>query len=318
MPTSPEPRPPEPASATARPFRRLLVALDGSASAAAVLPDAIGLAKISGAEIVLTSVLPTDPAPRRPGVPATATAEELRAYLQRQVEAVRAQHARVSSVLLRGEPAQQLIAHAIGNAVDVIVAATRARPDDGDAREGGVTATLARAAPVPLLLRRVPAPEGVRPFGRPERLLVPLDGSRLAELVLPEALRLAAQAQAKVLLLQVVDEPGALGPYAVGLGRLAERELHAAHEYLASLVAANRSSGVAMESVVRLGRPLPTISLVAADAGAEAVVLAAYGRSATGRWQPGSVANAVLRGYPGPVLLLPGGALAARGGVDRR
>ena len=261
-------------------------------------------------------MLPAGPprgAPGDGGRPADP--QTLAAYLHEQAEVVRQQHARVATALLRGQPVRQLIAYIVGNEVDAVVLATRARWGGDDPGYGGVTAALARGAPVPLLLRRVPAPEGVRPFARPERMLVPLDGSRLAEAVLPEALRLAAYAGAKVLLLQVVDEPGTLSPFATGLGALAERELHAAHEYLAALIAANRAAGVPLEAVVRLGRPLDTIAMVAADAGADLIALAAYGRSAKGSWRPGSVALAVLRGYPGPVLLLPGGAVAARGAV---
>ena len=142
------------------PFRRLLVALDGSDASSAILPDAVGLATLSGAELVLATVLPP-PAPG-PASAEPAALEGAAASLRHQVDVARESCPRVSSALLRGDPADQLIAYAAGNGVDLIAMATRARWDEAGLPAESVADAVARGAPVPLLLRRVPLRRGGR------------------------------------------------------------------------------------------------------------------------------------------------------------
>lgn len=227
------------------------------------------------------------------------------------MDAARESYHRVSSALLRGDPVGQLVAYAAGNGVDLIAMATRARWDDPGVSSESVADAVARLAPVPVLLRRVPLRAGeVAPFPGPLRVVVPLDGSRLAERALPLAAELAGASGGSLLLVQVIDDQGAFAAYRAGQRELALAELRAAHDYLASVQARCRARGLPVEATVRVGSPSETITWVALDLGADLVAMATHGRSGARRERLGSVALALLRTGLAPLLLVPGAAPA--------
>jgi nucleotide-binding universal stress UspA family protein len=127
-------------------------------------------------------------------------------------------------------------------------------------------------------------------------VLVPLDGSRLAEGALPYALALAGVAGARVLLLHVVPD--------VALTQRAEADL-AAKALEVRHGGAGAPAGVTVESVVGCGDAARVIADVAAARGAGLIAMTTHGRSGLGRWLYGSVADGVLRRAPVPVLLVP-------------
>ena len=283
-------------------IRRILVPLDGNELSAAVLPDALALTGLSGAELVLATVLPLA------GEGGAADRQAADAYLRRHLDAVRGRPVEASAVLLHGDPVEQLLGYALGNDVDAIAMATRALRHGGGPG-GSVTDALVCASPVPVLLRRVPAAAGAPALAAAPRILVPLDGSRLAELVVPAALDLAAVTGGSVLLLQVIDEALDAGSRAPADRDLVTRELRAAHEYLAALAQAQRGRRVPIETTVRLGRPAESIAWAALDGGMGLIAMATHGRSGARRERLGSVAFEVLRGNTAPLLLLSGAAL---------
>ncbi|MFM9106385.1 MAG: universal stress protein [Chloroflexota bacterium] len=125
-------------------------------------------------------------------------------------------------------------------------------------------------------------------------LLVPLDGSELAESALAYA-KLVAAPDTSYVLLRVVDGGSA--------GEAAE----AAAE--ASLRASARLLGdtAKVSFVSDAGDPATVIVEQAVNRGASAIVMATHGRGAIGRWLHGSVADRVARTTPVPVLILRGG-----------
>ncbi|MEW6278156.1 MAG: universal stress protein [Candidatus Eremiobacterota bacterium] len=132
------------------------------------------------------------------------------------------------------------------------------------------------------------------------KILLPLDGSALSETALPVARALAERWKAEVLLARVVDPfvaaaPGVLPSLAV---RMNSVEQEAAARYLDGI----RFPG----SVTRhaTGSPREALVRLAAEEGADLVVMASHGRSGLKRWLLGSVAEAVLRESPCPVLLV--------------
>jgi nucleotide-binding universal stress UspA family protein len=128
-------------------------------------------------------------------------------------------------------------------------------------------------------------------------LLVPLDGSRLAEAALPYALGLAGATGARVLLLHVA--PDALLP----LPKTLDLEATAR---AARRAAAGAPQGIAVETSVGCGDPALVIADVAAVRRVSLIVMTTHGRSGLGRRLYGSVAEGVLRRAPVPVLLVPG------------
>jgi nucleotide-binding universal stress UspA family protein len=137
--------------------------------------------------------------------------------------------------------------------------------------------------------------------GYPRRILVPLDGSDLAERALPLAMLLAGRAEAEVILTHVVaalDDPSGGG--ADGALDLAREQARAyLHEVSQRLV----EPGVTLHTDVRVGLAAEGI-LAAADARrADLIAMSTHGRGGLGRLVYGSVADRVARGASAPVLL---------------
>ena len=138
------------------------------------------------------------------------------------------------------------------------------------------------------------------------RILVPLDGSPLAETALPYAKQLAAALDVPVRLLRVSEPlrgeakllPGiAQGPDEAVATRAAEQYLASVKQWLLPLqdrVVAEHATGV------------PAVEIIAAaqDRPETLTVMSTHGRSGVARWLLGSVAAKVLHFGSGPVLLL--------------
>jgi nucleotide-binding universal stress UspA family protein len=131
-------------------------------------------------------------------------------------------------------------------------------------------------------------------------ILVPLDGSVLAERALPLARRLAAADGGRLVLLWVLRAPPA-GAAGDPLREVAPRR--EAEAYLRRLAAGPEAPPA--EPVVLEGEAAPTILAEARRRGVDAIVLSTHGRSGIGRWLYGSVADAVMRHAAVPVLLVP-------------
>lgn len=140
------------------------------------------------------------------------------------------------------------------------------------------------------------------------RILVPLDGSPLAEAILPEVVDLARHHGAEVLLLRVAlvhTLPG------VDQTEAQVRAVEEAEGYLAEVERRLAAQGVPVSGAVRYGRAVEEILDHAESKRADLIAMSTHGRSGIRRFMLGSVAEAVLRAAPVPVLLLRGKASAA-------
>lgn len=140
-------------------------------------------------------------------------------------------------------------------------------------------------------------------------ILVPLDGSPLAERALPYAVQIASATGAQLRLVRacvpappVLLDSGAAVRVAIAVHAA---ELHDARRAMDQQVAALRSGGASADGVVRSGDALDVILSEARTCGAELIVMTTHGRGGLTRALYGSVADAVLRGSTVPVLLLP-------------
>ena len=139
-----------------------------------------------------------------------------------------------------------------------------------------------------------------------KRVMVPLDGSRLAEGILPFILQIAGPLDLEVVLVRVVQPipPQALeGTGHVVLDDVPAR-LREAREYLAPVAADLRGRGVRLTTDARHGDPVAELVAAARDAGADLIAMTTHGRSGVGRLLFGSVAEAVLRQANVPVLMM--------------
>lgn len=138
------------------------------------------------------------------------------------------------------------------------------------------------------------------------RLLVPLDGSELAEEALPHALGLAGRLGSEVILLRVVVSPYALvAPDLILAGTDPNLPAlnHQAQQYLDS-VAARFPKDMPFRGIVCEGPVAEAIIDHAAALDADLIIMSTHGRGGVSRWVYGSVAERVLQGSSCPVLLI--------------
>jgi nucleotide-binding universal stress UspA family protein len=140
-----------------------------------------------------------------------------------------------------------------------------------------------------------------------QRILVPLDGSELAESILPVIERLADGAVAETILLRVVEPPSAGEAFAAAgvllPDTLLERQLEA-KAYLEDVRHRLRDTGIVARADVRTGAAPEEISAAATAHRVDLIAIATHGRGGLGRLLFGSVAEAVLRAAPVPVLMI--------------
>ena len=139
-----------------------------------------------------------------------------------------------------------------------------------------------------------------------KRVVVPLDGSREAETVLPFVLEIAGPLGLDVVLVRVMLP---IVPQAVEgttyfsvddvAGRLAE-----ARAYLAPLAADLRGRGLRVMTEARHGDPVTEILATARETGTDMIAMTTHGRGGVRRLIFGSVAEAVLRQAEVPVLVM--------------
>lgn len=139
-----------------------------------------------------------------------------------------------------------------------------------------------------------------------QRILVPLDGSALAEQILPYVMSLAKAPEALVTLLRIAGHP--VTSYRVeGLSVNATRSDDTyAHceQYLQGVAAQLRQSGLNVETRVLEGPIADVIIDYANELQADLVAMSTHGRTGIGRWLLGSVADRVVHGLSVPLFLM--------------
>jgi nucleotide-binding universal stress UspA family protein len=176
---------------------------------------------------------------------------------------------------------------------------------------GSVADALVRCCSVPiLLLRPGESTPDIAQVPQFKRILIPLDGSALAEQILAPALELGGLAHAEYTLLRAV-EPFVLVGYAP-VAQASRLDLKLTQEGLAE---AQRYLDRVAERLRAAGRPPRTRALLAEQSAAaildearrqdaDLIAMATHGRSGLARLLLGSVADKVLRGATLPVLMV--------------
>lgn len=142
-----------------------------------------------------------------------------------------------------------------------------------------------------------------------QKILVPLDGSALAEQALEPALRLAESAHGELLLLSIpylkymfVSEPAGYGLLWPNQSRA-----HTHHEldaYLQSLQSQYAATGFTWTSHISQGDEASVIVDTAVSQNVDLIVMSTHGRSGFSHWYLGSVTEKVLQSAPCPVLVI--------------
>ncbi|MBN1135204.1 MAG: universal stress protein [Anaerolineae bacterium] len=139
-------------------------------------------------------------------------------------------------------------------------------------------------------------------------ILVPVDGSKRAEAILPHVEDLARRYHAQVVFLQVVEPaPVVVGPeahYTMLYQHEIEERTRQAESYLATLQGEFREKGIEASTHVAYGPVVETIIDTAQGENADLIAIASHGRSGLSRVFYGSVAAGVLHRIDRPLLLI--------------
>jgi nucleotide-binding universal stress UspA family protein len=297
-------------------YRSLLVPLDGSQFGEHALPLARAIACQTGATLhlvhvhVITVPISVDAIPVfDEALDAQDRARE-QAYLDTLARRLSNNGAvRVTTAVLDDPVAGALQTYAAAHDVDLVVMTTHGRGAFSRFWLGSVADTLVRCAPMPiLLLRPRETPPDLEQMPEIKHILVPLDGSALAERILPPATALGALTNAAFTLLHVIALDAVAG-YAMDwpivrseAGTLAARRA-AAQTYLDRVAERLGAQSLAVHTAVIGGQPAPAILEYAGDHAIDLIALATHGRSGAARILLGSIADKIVRGATTPVLL---------------
>lgn len=283
-------------------FNRILVPLDGSKLAEQVLPYAQMLADAYGAGITLLRV--TDPDARMPFT-ANQSASDYLEYTAASLKPLP-----VDSMEKIGKPAEVIVDIAKGDVDCLIAMATHGVSGPRRWLLGSVASKVVQTAVNPILLIRATEDAArLGPFAL-RRVMVPLDGSGLAERVLPYARVLASKLKLDMQLVRTYSLPP--DAYVVADGVIAQgpaqyrKNLHEESEkYLDGKVASLQADGfAAVSATVIEGDAASELIDLAADPPQSLIAMSTHGRSGLGRWVLGSVAEKVVQHSLSPVLLI--------------
>jgi nucleotide-binding universal stress UspA family protein len=309
---------------TANKQMTMLVPLDGSPEAARAVEYARTLLPPDGALVLLRVVPDPGGIATRRGVPASvaqalsSATNEAQEHLESIAGSFPAAGPQVRTVVTVGDPADTIIETGNTEQVDLIVMTTHGRGAGGRAIFGSVADRVTRHGTRPTLLLRgaVSGTEDVTP-APPERIVVPLDGSALAEQALPAAAKLAGRLGIPLRLVRVVAIDEILNE--VARARQSDDRLvmpddeaytaaqarckASADGYLAEQAEPLRAAGIAVDQQVLGGSPA-FVLLDRLEPG-DLAVMTTHGRGGVRRWLLGSVAEKLVRNAACPVMLVP-------------
>ena len=309
-----EPRRPDPGGCNM--YHSLLVPLDRSSSAEQALPLALSIARRAHARLDLVEVhalyaLEDPTAGWAPFFEPERDAE-YRRQEQRYLDGTATWLTSVSpvsvstgvlsgSTVLAETVADSILARARAGKADLIVMATHGRGPLSRLGIGSVADELIRRAGVPVLLVR-PGEMAADLFPEPalDNILIPLDGSALAEQVLGPALDLARLTGARCSLLRIIAPRSSARNGALG-GSPQEAEAEA---YLERVAAWVREQGVQVRARVVVAPHVAEAILEEATAQAsDLIALATHGRGGLTRLLRGIVADRLVRAAAAPLLI---------------
>ena len=305
-------------------YRRMLVPIDGSELAEVVFSYVKELAGRLDIDITLLHVCRPEERDLMP---------MHRAYIERAAEIVKQQSQSVQemtglqpgrqAVEARGEvatghPAEEILSYADRNGIDLILIATHGRSGVRRWVMGSVADKILRTSKIPVWLVRASTPKEVVYDQWPSRtILVPLDGSKIAEAVLSHVESLAKQRGAElveVILLRVCepelvssDYPEATMPLSWDehLKRQTAYCKQVSEQYLAGIEKQLSDASLKVRSEVITGAsPADEIISYASKNPFNLIVMATHGHSGLTRWAYGSVADRVLHGVSSPIFLV--------------
>ena len=297
---------------------RILVPLDGSSLAEQALPYAVTLARGLSAELVLLRAIWVLPdileMLDRSTLELNAIVAQLEAdangYLGTLVEQLEKAGLSARSVVRRGPAAETILDYADQVSVDQVVMATHGYSGIKRWTHGSVAERVLQAARKPLLLVRVGEQALASDWQQParcRRILVPLDGSPVAEQILPTVISVAQAMSGEVILFQVpiAHVTGWMtGEWYLPIQGVLQTADADAEAYLSATASRLEGQGVKATIATAIGSVANCIVEYAAVNNIDLIAMCTHGRTGLARWALGSVADRVLRAGGKPILLV--------------
>lgn len=293
-------------------YERILVPLDGSVLAEVTLPYAEELASRLGSEVILLAVGKSKDAENyhEQELYIAGTARVVRDSVASRADKPRDEVIRVKPEILVGNPAEEIIRYASQVDAGLILLSTHGRSGMTIWSLGSVTKKVLRAATSPVLLVRAKGKRpDIRRKGILHKALIPLDGSKESEAVIPFMAELAGRLRGEVVLLQVLARGGEADttegtpPVLNTEGKMKRLEMKA-REYLAKMAGGFRDKGITASFEVRVGNAAEEIIKFRREISADMVAMSTHGQSGISRWGLGSVADKVADAGYAPLLLV--------------
>jgi nucleotide-binding universal stress UspA family protein len=282
--------------------KRLLVPLDGSVRDAELLDAARSVAQAMDARLVLLHVAPSVMGMQE----ALADHQRLRDLASQ----LRAEGFDAEYEVEQGEPAREIAASADRQQADMVLLAPQHRGLLAALRHPRTTPAMLSHAPAPLLI----VPEAVGPDAPPvlagpgAQVIVPLDGSALAEQALQIGMSFARAFSRPLLLVRVVPTQFVAGGVeAMRLQREVQQEEAAkAREYLTETRQhLFEQYGLHAQTLVLTGEPAERLVELSGDHPGSLIVMSTRGRGGLARAVLGSVSAEVTRRSAVPVVVVP-------------
>ena len=313
-------------------YENIIVPLDGSDASRQVLPYARSIAKTVGATLRLIGVL--EPLNRVDNLSRMGSGaqnapmsqselvlsedwralvgglrREARDRLDAAAEETRSRGIETTVDLLEGEAAEQIIAAGNRAGESLIAMSTHGRSGIGRWMLGSVTDKVVKHTATPVLIIRAQREEPPDDVAL-SKVVLPLDGSELAERAIPHAVAFANAFGAGITILR------SSSPTAYGFGYadyyaaqtytdISSEVLSDVRDYVTSAVGRIQGMGVAsVEERTPEGNPGAAIIDEVGDDRTKLVVMTTHGRTGVGRWVLGSVTDRVIQHSAGPVMVI--------------
>jgi nucleotide-binding universal stress UspA family protein len=296
-------------------FTKLLVPLDGSKTAEKALPYARYLAQDKNVVVELLAAVDVANMARHMSAERalhvdTMVEDAVRAsekYLQAIAGTFTA--AKIKTAVETGRPEEVIVEKGAAEEDTLITMATHGRSGMNRWLLGSVAEKVLRGATGPVLLIRAREDGRSEDGPPPKSLIVPLDGSDLAERVLPKAMEFAKQKNLEIVLIRAYHIPttayAGVEGYALPMDDLLKSMREEACEYLEKKVADVNKLGIAKESfTAREGLPADEVISFAKNLPGGLIAMSTHGRSGVRRWVLGSVTETVVRHSENPVLVI--------------
>jgi nucleotide-binding universal stress UspA family protein len=299
-------------------FTKILVPLDAAQESESALALATALASRFGDAVELLAVI-SDPGDLNPvkseyDALLLESAERRSGYARAYLDAVRAKtpttECLISTTVRRGPVAETIVSTAGADGAGLIAMATHGRVGPERWFLGSIADKVLRTSPIPVLLVRPPIPSPVHSL---TDILVPLDGSPLAERALPTAAALAHALGVPMTLIRALPSGwwnSGTGPEFGGgadlTPALMDQLENDARDYLEARAISLVSQQLDVRTQFGLFCPADAmVEEVAAACSSPLVVMTSHGRSGVGRMVLGSVTDRIVRSSSAPVLVIP-------------